>query len=328
MGRSALIAMLLLTACTPGAKPAPKETNVAKPKPVVAAADDDEAPEPVIVIKPKPGHIAVQSSVRGYSLIPTDALPRIERARASVAMCDDWGEIDPQTPGGKAAKALGWRVTEEQPIGRLTAVTILRRYQRWAGIPCVPLTSKIAFFDAGTIVAVLDPEPNPILSPAALARMADGALRIWTTMPSPPIGDLTFDGKTLRLSATAPVDTVCDGRVKIPNLFRKPIQQAREIVMKAGWKPYRPDGPIDRETDASEYYRYYRKGITEIDHCAVDSVGQCLFYYRSRLGVLRVETGQLNDADREGVLNYELQCRDRSGKLGPAPWKMRGGSYY
>lgn len=322
MGRPALFAMLFLMGCTPGAKPAPRETGATKPKPVATVtSDDDDAPEPAITITPRQGAIAVEVSVRGYSLIATDVVPRIERARNSVAMCDEWGEIDPKTPGGKAAKAQGWRVTGEQPIGTLTAVTILRRYQRWPGIPCMPLSSNVVFFDAGKVVAILHPEPDPFLAPAAFERMADGTLRIWTTAPAPPVGDLTFDGRTLRLSATAQVDTVCDGQVKIPNLFRKTIGQARAIVMKAGWKPYRPNGPIDRDADESEYYRYYREGITEIDQCAASGVGQCLFYYRSPHGVLRIETGQLNDAAWEGVFFYELQCRDRSGKLGTAPWE-------
>lgn len=321
MGRFALLPMLFLTACTQYAKPTPRETSAAEPKATAnAAINDDDAPEPAIAITPRQGTIAVKSLVRGYSLIATDAVPRIERATTSVAMCDDWGEIDPKTPGGQTAKALGWRVTGEQPIGTLTAVTILRRYQRWPGIPCMPLSSNIAFFDAGKVVAILHPEPDPFLAPADFERMADGNLRIWTTTPAPPVGDLSFDGKTLRLYATAPVDTVCDGQVKIPNLFRKTIQQARAIVMKAGWKPYRPNGPIDREADESEYNRYYREGVTEIDHCAISSVGQCLFYYRSPHGVLRIETGQLNDAAWEGVLFYDLQCRDRSGKLEKAPW--------
>jgi hypothetical protein len=111
----------------------------------------------------------------------------------------------------------------------------------------------------------------------------------------------------LRFSTPASVDTICDGQVKIPNLFRKPITEARAILIRRGWKPDRL-GPIDRETNASEYQRFYRKGITEIDSCAADGVGQCLFDYKSRHGLLEVETGQLEDEDKEGAINYSMDC--------------------
>jgi len=309
MARLALSALVLLCACSPDASQPRQQAVAVKPKRGAAIAPiAKEAPEPDIVITPRAGHFIARSTVHGYALIATDMLPRIEQVRTSVPRCDEWGEIDPKTPGGKAAKALGWRVTDEKSIGRLTAVTILRRYESWPGLYCMPVTSNIVFFEAGTVVAILHPAPGPYFIPAALESMRGGALRVWTTMPAPPVGDLTLIGKTLRLSTTASVDTLCDGQVKIPNLFRKPITEARAILLRHGWKPSRL-GPIDRDTD--EYYRFYRKGITEIDSCAVDSVGQCLFDYKSRHGLLEVETGQLDDGDKEGVISYGIDCAKR-----------------
>jgi hypothetical protein len=186
MARLAISALVLLCACSPDATQPRQQAAAVKLKrdPTVAPVAQ-EAPEPDIVIKPKSGHFIARSAVRGYALIATDTLPRIEQVRKSVARCEEWYEHDPKTPGGKAAKALGWRVTAEKSIGRLTAVTIFR-YQRRPGLDCMPVTSNIVFFDAGTVVAILHPARGLNSIPAVLESMRSGAVRVWTTMPAPP----------------------------------------------------------------------------------------------------------------------------------------------
>ena len=57
------------------------------------------------------------------------------------------------------------------------------------------------------------------------------ATKLQKVTSAPPVGDLTLIGRTLRFSTTASVDTICDGQVKIPNLFRKPITEARAILL-------------------------------------------------------------------------------------------------
>ncbi|MEG3148248.1 hypothetical protein U1769_00010 [Sphingomonas sp. ZT3P38] len=327
----AMCLLVLLSGCSSAVKPTAKATTASSPSPSASSPAEgvinipDEYPDPPITITPKPGHIAVRSTVRRYALIATDTLPRIEPGtNTSEKMwdCDGWGLITPATAGGKAARALGWRVTGEQPLGSLTAVTILRHYYSMPGVPCMPATINIVFYEGDAVVAMLHPARGFWwLVPDGLQPMKGGALRVATSLPAPPIGDLTLSGNVLRLDETAPFDTVCDGHVRFPNLFHKPIEEARAILLQGGWRPYRPNGPIDRERNSHEYVTYYREGITEIDTCAVDSVGQCLFYYRSPRGVLRLMTGQINGEYGDRVIDYGLQCRDRAGKLARAPWR-------
>lgn len=324
----AMCLLVLLSGCSSAVEPTAQATTAPSPSassPGKGLIDiSDEYPDPPITITPKPGRIAVRSTVRRYALIATDTLPRIEpgtNTSSKMRDCDAWGTITPITAGGKAARALGWRVTGEQPLGGLTAVTILRHYYSMAGLPCMPATINIVFYEGNVVVAMLHPARGFWwLVPDGLQPMKGGALRVTTSLPAPPIGDLTLSGNVLRLDETAPFDTLCDGQVRFPNLFHKPIGEARVILLRAGWRPYRPNGPIDRERNGHEYVTYYREGITEIDTCAVDSVGQCLFYYRSPRGVLRLMTGQINDEYGDRVIDYGLRCRDRAGKLAPDPW--------
>jgi hypothetical protein len=257
----------------------------------------------------------LRSLIPDMHFIATEGLPRIEPATDSSDTCDAWGAITPQTPAGKLAASLGWRVAGEEGIGALTAVVVIRKYDFEPGAMCVVTDGNLVLFDGIKVMGVLQRDEKSFFGIGRIEKLESGSLRVWTSTSQRPLGDLGLVGHDLRFAGTAAMDTACDGRMKVPNLFRMSIKKARSILIRAGWKPFRVE-PIDR--DDLEYGEYYRRGVIEIESCS--NHGQCLFHYRSATGNLTLETGIPEAPDNAAqsdnwVIFYAAECRMPSGKI-------------
>ena len=321
MRRPALmqILLLLMAGCHAPADKSedqqPKAIATPRAIPTSMAAPAPPAPIEFAPVMDGSARYSMRSSIDGMYLFAAKSLPRIEHATDSPDWCDKWGTFAPETPAGKLAVSQGWKITGEERLGPLTALSIIRKYEPAPGAMCVAIDGYAVFFEGTNVVGALHRDQQAWFSVGRLEKLESGALRIWTSTTQAPLGDLTLKGHQISLGPTAAMNSECAGRMKVPGLFRMPIERAHKILLGSGWRPLRM-GNINR--DSSEYWRYYRRGITEIDSCTAS--GRCLFHYQSAAGNLTLETWMPEAPDsayrvKEWVIFYAAECKTPLGKV-------------
>lgn len=306
-----LIAALLSSACraevkdAPGGKAkAPVARTLQKPRP-------SPAPAVFAAIDTARARYATRSLVSKFALIPIDTVPRIERSTEDNG-CGDWGVIDPKSAGGKLAQSRGWKVSSEARLGRLTAVVVLRNYDFYPGAECIPVEGMLLLFERGDVIAALYREIPPLDYPIGwIEAMENGTVRVMASTPQVPFGDLSFDGARILFGPMPAINVECGGRMKVPDVFRMKIDDARRKLVRAGWKPVkqRHAQPKDPTMRDPTYFKYRDRGIVEWESCG--GGGWCQFHYTSRAGALVLVTGPASEASglMEWVISYSPECR-------------------
>ncbi len=320
-----LISLAMLTAChaeTDRGAPAnvAAVTNAAVVPDTRRAADDewidDTAKLETVTFKPGvayPGGYQFVSAIKDTTFIPLDALPRVDPVPISSMFA---GERDPpRTAGGKVARSLGWTVVGEARIGALTAVGIARGYKHAVGRFDFHADGNVAIFEGAKVLAVLHRHASSHVGIGDLQSLEGGRVRVYTSLPIAPRGDLVLTGHQLHYGPLASVDRYCGGRAQVPNIYGQPIMRARAMLKAAGWRPRRV--VFDGFENVGAVFA--RAGIHEVSQCATDQVAQCSFSYVSPMGRLEMQTGDgafeddASDAD-DGLLAkkvfwYGVVCR-------------------
>ena len=123
-----------------------------------------------------------------------------------------------------------------------------------------------------------------------------------------PVADLHFlDGHLFKIDAVADEDVVCQGHGKVPNIYGKPVDKARQALGSADWVPFK--NPRDLASDEAQYSQeldFSRRGIIEVDSCSGTGANFCLFYYRKDDMELSVTTA--GEGDFPSVVGYGASC--------------------
>ncbi len=125
---------------------------------------------------------------------------------------------------------------------------------------------------------------------------------VWTDPPGWPVGELHDDDNGLRLTSIAPERTFCNRQAVVPNVYGKPLNAARKVLIAHGWRPSRPR---ERPNDLDMAAQLAKQGIVEAESCAGTGVGYYKFNYRSSAGVLTVTTA----GEDPSVVSYGVACR-------------------
>lgn len=244
----------------------------------------------------------------GVFIVPVKDLPQIRYEGDRDSFCETQSTA-PTTAQGKWARSRGWRVGVETRLGELTLVNIMRRYH-YEAQACGQDDGQILLFRDDRPVAaisVLSPKRSDTLAIEMLDDQESGAIRLrnqWVV----PFGDLVVTGRDIEIRSLPASDAVCRGKLKIPNIFGQPIQQARMTLASAGWRAARtrppvyttnPDGSLTIENHS--HFGLYKEGITEVSGCA--PTGFCDFEYRSKRARLTVSTMG------ERAVSYLVACR-------------------
>lgn len=251
-----------------------------------------------------PVHTA--SDIAGASLVPLSALPRSPEHGSLDDFCSGYSAKTTSAAGRQVA-TLGWIVTSEASLGRYQVVTFASGFERGTSGICFPRNANVAIFNGTDLIAL-----------AYTARAADwhlgiaeplesGALLIWEgSGVGMPIGELREENGGLRLTRVAAEHTFCHGRAVVPNVYGKPLDVARKILLSHGWKPLRP-----RETPdgLGVGKALVKRGIVEVEACSGTGVGYCAFNYRSPAGVLRTITvGGDPEPANNNLVRYGVTC--------------------
>jgi hypothetical protein len=251
--------------------------------------------------------LSAESTVPGIRFVALAQLPRAPASAKSQKECD-WLLIKPKTSGGKAAAALGWGVTAEVPLGAYEAVSFAGQFTPSTSSSCEIAQGNLAIFKGQQLIALAFATKGAKQSIGRVSVLQEG-VRIWDgDLVASPVGDLNFlDGYLFRIGPLASEDSVCAGQGAVPNIYGKPINQARQALISKGWAPL--ENPRDLAADKDQYHREIslsQRGVVEVDSCSGTGFGFCGYYYRKASMELTVTTD--GDDEFPSVVDYDTSC--------------------
>ncbi|WP_175884066.1 PASTA domain-containing protein [Burkholderia sp. BCC0044] len=248
------------------------------------------------------------SEIAGASLVPLGVLPRSPENGSLDPFCAQYRAKTTSAAGREVAQR-NWIVTSDAPLGRYTVVTFASGFSAGTSAICFARNGNIGVFDGTTLVALGYTAHQAGWQLGSADRLESGALLIWGgDGPAPPVGELHEENGGLRLTRVAAESTHCDGRAVVPNVYGKPLDAARKILIAHGWQPLRPREKPDALDGAATLAKH---GIIEAEACSGTGMGYCALRYRNAAGVLGVTTvgGEPDRPAANTVIDYQVACR-------------------
>jgi hypothetical protein len=248
------------------------------------------------------------SDIAGASLVPLGVLPHSPENGSLDPFCTQY-RAKTTTAAGREVAKRDWIVTSEAPFGRYTVVTFASGFKAGTSAICFARNGNVGVFDGTTLVALSYTARKAGWQLGTADRLESGALLIWGgDGPAPPVGELHEENGGLRLTRVAAERTYCQGRAVVPNVYGKPLDVARRILIAHGWQPLRPREKPDAMDGAATLAKH---GIVEAEACSGTGMGYCALRYRSAAGVLGVTTagGEPDKPSENTVIDYQVACR-------------------
>nr|WP_322087830.1 PASTA domain-containing protein [Burkholderia sp. BCC1999] len=255
----------------------------------------------------EPLHTA--SEIAGASLVPISTLPRSPENGTLDAFCTQYRVKQTTSAAGREVAKLGWIVTSEAPLGRYQVVTFASGFKAGTSAICFARNGNVGVFDGTTLVALAYTSRAAGWQLGSADPLESGALLLWGgDGPAPPVAELRDERGTLRLTRVAAEHTFCHGRTAVPNVYGKPLDAARKILIAHGWQPLRPREKPDPMDGAATLAKH---GIVEAEACSGTGMGYCALRYRNAVGVLGVTTvgGEPDKPANNTVIDYQVACR-------------------
>nr|WP_249209448.1 hypothetical protein [Burkholderia cenocepacia] len=250
------------------------------------------------------------SDIAGASLVPLGTLPHSPESGSLDPFCTQY-RAKATTAAGREVAQRNWIVTSEAPLGRYTVVTFASGFNAGTSAICFVRNGNIGVFDGTTLVALGYTARKAGWQLGSVDRMENGALLVWGgNGPGAPVGELHEASGGLRLTRVAAERAFCDGRAVVPNVYAKPLDVARRILIAHGWQPLRPREKPDAMDGAATLAKH---GVVEAEACSGTGVGYCALRYRNAAGVLGVTTvgGEPDRPSENTVIDYQVACRKR-----------------
>ncbi|TPM37206.1 hypothetical protein [Mesorhizobium sp. B2-3-4] len=250
---------------------------------------------------------SAKSDVAGIEFITLDHLPKAPASASSQEECTTL-VITPKTTSGQAVAALGWGVTAELPLGPYQAVSFAGQFDPATSGTCEVDKGNVAIFQDQKLIALAYAGKGSKQTIGTISALQDG-LRVWDGgLVGSPVADLHVrDGHLLQITAIAAEDLVCAGQGKVPNVYGKPIDKARQALGSSGWEPLK--NPKDLAADEVQYGQELalsRRGIVEVDSCSGTGFNFCGFYYRK--GDMELSVTTVGEGDFPAVVDYHAAC--------------------
>nr|WP_249180864.1 hypothetical protein [Burkholderia cenocepacia] len=248
------------------------------------------------------------SDIAGASLVPLGTLPHSPESGSLDPFCTQY-RAKTTTAAGREVARRNWIVTSEAPLGRYTVVTFASGFNAGTSAICFVRNGNIGVFDGTTLVALGYTARKAGWQLGTVDRMENGTLLVWGgNGPGAPVGELHEASGGLRLTRVAAKRTFCDGRAVVPNVYGKPLDVARKMLIAHGWQPLRPREKPDAMDGAATLAKH---GIVEAEACSGTGVGYCALRYRNAAGVLGVTTvgGEPDEPSANTVIDYQVGCR-------------------
>lgn len=233
--------------------------------------------------------IALKSEVPGLKITRLQKLPKAPQP-ASDATCGVLPEL--KSKGGKIAAALGWGVTGEAKLGSYDAVSFAGEFEQATGSACDISEGNVAVFDGSQLLALVYAEKSSKLSIGRITAIKDHLRILDGDLVSMPVGEIWLEGdRNVEVKPLAAEEQVCDGAAVVPNVYGKPITDARQAIIARGWEPFQSPPPSYPDPFGDSIRKM---GIVETTDCAGTGFAYCSYYYRKgdmELGVISFGDG-------------------------------------
>lgn len=255
---------------------------------------------------PKSDVALTKSDIKGASLVSLATLPRSPENGSLDEYCQGY-RAKKLTDLGRQVEKLGWIVTSQAQLGRYQVVSFASGFDPGTSALCSARNANIGVFNGSKLVALAYTARSADWRLGVVEPLESGALLVWGgDGEGAPIGELHAENDALRLTAIAPERTFCQGRAVVPNVYGKPLDAARKVLIAHGWRPQRPS-ESPGETDLAADFA--KQGIIEAESCAGTGVGYCEFNYRGPSGVLSMTTvGGEPEPANNTVVRYSVGC--------------------
>lgn len=254
------------------------------------------------------GEVHGLSTVEGLNITMFNKLPAAPKAQGDREFCDHL-LIEPTTTGGKAAVGQGWGVTGELEIGQLTLVSFVGDFESGTSGSCTLLDGNVGFFHGSELVALTFANSESEAWIGSIQAFGDAGARIWDGDIVPaPFADITIDDTGLiSIVQVVSEERFCGGQAIVPDIYSKPISEARALLTENGWIPTASQAP---EGAGSYRAELVKAGLKEVTDCSGTGFGYCGFEYQSAYGTLSVTTvGDPELPTTPSVSRYDVSCQ-------------------
>jgi len=219
--------------------------------------------------------IALKSDVPGLKITRLQKLPKAPQP-VSDAPC---GVVpEPKGDGAKIAAALGWGVTSEARLGPYEAVSFAGEFEQATGASCDISQGNVALFDGSKLFALIYADKSSKQSIGTIVAIKDHLRILDGDLVQMPVGEIWLGAdRTMDVEPLATEEQVCDGRAIVPNLYGKPITEARQAVIGKGWEPVQSPAPSYPDPFGDSIRKM---GIVETTDCSGTGFAYCSYYYR------------------------------------------------
>lgn len=295
---AALFACVVATACSQEASAPSDPVSALVPEETV----QERAEGPQVV---SASAVTVRPGMTDIVAVEGAALPELPPGAGAEGWCE-WG-IEPETAGGQKVTEAGWTLLEELPLGKFKIVSFAGSLEPATSGACYINHSYVGVYDGETLVSLLEAAGGPV-NTGRISTFEDKGriVRIWDGDIAPlPLADLVLtEAGTLEVAELTAEEKLCDGASIVPNIYGKPLSEARASLATYGWQPHAQE---DAEADIGGRIRALKEqGVIEVTSCSGTGFGYCAFEYRRPESALTVTT--IGDAEDPAVSSYELRC--------------------
>jgi hypothetical protein len=246
------------------------------------------------------------SAVDAIRIAAVSTLPSNSATTDDATFCNRFIQT-PSMASAQAVRDAGWFVTGQTQVGGYEAVSFVGGLRAGTSGICLLDDGNVALFKEGAIRAIAYGKkgvPNAIgmiRADAGLVKIHDGEV---LHQPAAVL-HVARDG-AVSIDPLPASEAVCNGAATVPNIQNLPINNARDMLAKAGWTPSPRTRPV-REAEDMRAFDFAKRGVKEVDSCAGTGLGFCNFAYKGPAGRLSVTT--VGEAEWPTVASFDVTCK-------------------
>lgn len=245
---------------------------------------------------------AAQSPQKGITIMPKAELPKAA-APIDLGLCRHHG-IEPQTTAGHKVAGAGWAVTDEEPLGPLTAVSFVAGSRAMTSGACVLNGGRVGLFDGMDLLALVE-ATQPDDTAIGHLRHGGDRVRIWDgAMLSRPVADIMLTEGAPVIVPLPLAEEFCGGRLRMPLIHGLSLFDASALLAGHGWEPDRLAEPADPLAA-----RLAERGFAGAEDCSGTGFGFCsLAFVQDGTAASVLTFGDVERPAGPEVADYVVTC--------------------
>jgi hypothetical protein len=166
---------------------------------------------------------------------------------------------------------------------------------------------NVALFNGAQLLALIYADKKGQLSIGRITAIKDRLRILDGDLVAMPVGDIRLaENQSVDVEPLAAEEQVCEGKATAPNVYGKPITDARRAILAEGWEPFQSPPPSYSDPLGDDLRKM---GIVEATDCSGTDFAYCSYYYHR--GDMELGVTSFGDGTPT-VSNYEAACERSS----------------